>query len=747
MNRKLTFSLQTLIIGVLFTALSVEFGVNAWVTYSRLKATILAGFDKKLDAISTASGLFVDGDEHESIFNPRHIAAVAVDEKRSQVLGVDNSSGVLVTIDKDTGGALDRVKLNWLPLPARAVTNLAYDSANDVLYALGEDGKGVFTISQESGKVRPAVALPQKATAIAYRSSDDSLLAVGERLMRIDSKKRRVEQSFSMPELITGAAWVPALKRLLLLRGSTGKMLALEEGQSEAREIGNITTLEEPAEAPEDAPGEASAAPESDSGESTPDQWKEPEVVVLPAGGLAYDPDSARLFTTTDRLVKVSPETGMGNPYGLKMGFRNEMSPIYRKYAARMKRVMDAAGLTYHYTVVLPKENQLIYVIDATDGEDHSVLGTQEEVEPEEWARLNAVSTTGVASQSKVKHFDLWGLLKVGTAAIRNSAGEIVGLVGADVNISIIDKKTRIALIRVLGLAVLGLLVAGAAAVWIARDLGAPMRKLKEGILRVAAGDYGERIEIESPRELSKLAQVFDETRMQLQKTVGELERENQAFERNRRSHILADLFTRDVDDFPSAKIEGPESYILAARVGELEGRNDLSGYVRKGERGVLWIGDTTMSPLQTARRKSDIALICGRLLTRYAENFERVPEELQGLLPEHVSLYVVFDLAAGSVVTVTQNSVSSPLALVHRGTGLQPFDLGQNEKVDLAPGESIFLSTIQDSERTTEYVEQLSNLWDAAPEAVMFGGDGSDADLKVLIHRSSEQGGGNGTV
>jgi hypothetical protein len=746
MEHKFSLSLQTLIMLVVFSALMMVFGITAWINYSNLKSVILSGFDKKLAAISTTAGLFIDGDEHQKLIEPRHVPAITYDTRRKYVVGIDSKRKILVRIDRQDGGALDIVPLKDVPAEFTGnVRALAYDSDADALYALGEYGMRIFEIAPETGAMKFLYRLPSSVGTIAYRSADKQLFAFGEKLMRVELARQTVTELFPLPNPVNGAVWDEQRQRFTAIQGSTGDVFNISEAEKSMVKAGNILTLVDPpaAEAPEAAAAPAADEETASSDEAVPDQWKEPEVVVLPSGGITLDPEDGQMFAVTDRLIRFSPETGKGDPYGMRMGFRNERSPEYIQYQMQMARVMEDAGLTYHYTTILPKQNQLIYVIDATQTEDHSTMGTEEEVEPEEWNRMEEVQRTGVPSQSKVKKFELWGLLKVGTAPIWNKAGEIVGLAGADVNISIINKKTRIALIEVLGLAVLGLLVAAIAAIGIARDLGAPMSQLKEGILRVAAGRYHEKITLKGPRELLNLARVFDETRQTLHDTSTTLEKDNLKFEHERRKHRLAKSLLRGVRSIPQPDSTENGSYIIGAHLGREFADSDISGWVRNGDRGILWAGRSAAGGLQAARRRSDMSLICERLLARYPHDAAKVRDRLHAMLDEEVNIIVYFDLHRGTVEAVAVPGTESPQLFLKRRERLESIMDRIGNEMKLGQGESMILSTIRETEQLTRWVDQLCELPDEenADTLSRFEGEGSDGGLLLIMHRSAENG------
>src|SRR3546814_6379496 len=56
-----------------------------------------------------------------------------------------------------------------------------------------------------------------------------------------------------------------------------------------------------------------------------------------------------------------------------------EATPLYRRSVAPIRRLRDELSLTYLYTQVLGGGADLFYVLDGTEGEDHSHIGSEDE--------------------------------------------------------------------------------------------------------------------------------------------------------------------------------------------------------------------------------------------------------------------------------------------------------------------------------------------------------------------------------
>ena len=100
-----------------------------------------------------------------------------------------------------------------------------------------------------------------------------------------------------------------------------------------------------------------------------------------------------------------------------------------------------------------------------------------------------------------------------GYAPIINTQGQVIALVGADVNLDLLHRIVRHAiLVLLLSMLALTLLVA-LVLIFIANKISEPVSQLKNAALTMAAGDYEEKIAVKGPKEISELADTFNTMR------------------------------------------------------------------------------------------------------------------------------------------------------------------------------------------------------------------------------------------
>ncbi|HQH74682.1 MAG TPA: HAMP domain-containing protein, partial [bacterium] len=236
--------------------------------------------------------------------------------------------------------------------------------------------------------------------------------------------------------------------------------------------------------------------------------------------GLAWDARRQCLYACADRLIRVDPETGSCWEAGWWDRFRNEISEPYLDAILPMRRIWKKLNITYLCTFRRPAEggwDDEAYVLDVDYGSKHVAIGFRESFQEGEGALIyNKVNTGGVYT-SGITNWGEWGLLKSGYAPIYNSMNQVWGVVGTDIDVSILSTKTRIVLLKTIGIGLLAFLFAGLIAYGVTLALLKPIQQLIDKTLIVAAGRYGECAPLQGPAELRRLCQAFNQMSQSLQ--------------------------------------------------------------------------------------------------------------------------------------------------------------------------------------------------------------------------------------
>lgn len=97
-----------------------------------------------------------------------------------------------------------------------------------------------------------------------------------------------------------------------------------------------------------------------------------------------------------------------------------------------------------------------------------------------------------------------------GYAPIFDSNGHVTGLMAADINVSLIDKKFHESLFLIVLCVSLTILIVVITLFLIANKISRPVQKLNNSALAIAAGQYGESIQPSGPKEIAELANTLN---------------------------------------------------------------------------------------------------------------------------------------------------------------------------------------------------------------------------------------------
>ncbi len=97
-----------------------------------------------------------------------------------------------------------------------------------------------------------------------------------------------------------------------------------------------------------------------------------------------------------------------------------------------------------------------------------------------------------------------------GYAPIYDEQGQITGLMAADISVGLIDEKFQECLLLILCSAGFTILIVVATLYFIANRISRPVQKLNNSALAIAAGQYGESIQVQGPKEIAQLANTLN---------------------------------------------------------------------------------------------------------------------------------------------------------------------------------------------------------------------------------------------
>ena len=248
-----------------------------------------------------------------------------------------------------------------------------------------------------------------------------------------------------------------------------------------------------------------------------------------------------------------------------------EADPRYRDLVMPMRAIRERLGLTYLYTQIMGTgDHEVVYVIDTNLDDDHTPIGTADVLPPDAVNAMYQILGGAPLAVSPIEQWEEWGLLKSGFAPIRDETGRAVAAAGADVNVTVIRERTRIALLTVL---VLGLsaLSAGLIIAWlIAQRLSRPMQQLKTLAARATAGSS---VRLSgAPRlipELRPIAEAIEALRARLRQSRDEARSDIQALHARRLQDSALDWLRARVEIETEPQPDGEHVRLILARRGD----------------------------------------------------------------------------------------------------------------------------------------------------------------------------------
>ncbi len=182
-----------------------------------------------------------------------------------------------------------------------------------------------------------------------------------------------------------------------------------------------------------------------------------------------------------------------------------EADPRYRRNVEPMRRIRAKLDLTYVYTQVEGGPEDVLYILDGTDGEEHTAIGSPDSLPAETMAGLREVQTERGLYVSPVEYQEQWGLLKTAAAPVYSTDGRVAGTAGADVNVSVIKVATQNALFQSAMIGMASIIICLIVTLQVVRRIARPIERLTQEALRIAAGDHAPPIAIRHPREVGAL--------------------------------------------------------------------------------------------------------------------------------------------------------------------------------------------------------------------------------------------------
>ncbi len=626
MLKNFNVTIQAIILATLAALLLLITSVIGFRTYSQLYAIILQGFDQELFALSTTTAAFIDADEHNKLLEAKTVTGLAWDESGQVLFGVDRF-GYLSRISEEDGSAVEIGQTGNLNL-----CGLAFDPAKKMLYSIDTSGFRFLSINPANAETKTVGPVGYPCFGLAYDSDKKVLYASGANLYILDpvSGKGRVTGTLDSV-VVNGLTWNRSASMMLGTTVTDNRLVRIQPQPFRYEFIGTLKQEPDTSAADKNPAGE-----EEEAGEEESEDSENAETIVFPNYALAWIPSAGRLYGATDRLIRINDSSAEVSFSDFVQGYRNAHDEPYLKYVRPMQRIKDKKDITYLYTNVLLDSTypvnrfssedkidfkhvtKIAYVLDAThpDSSDYSPIGFVD-ANPTE-PKTRDVLLKDVINLSDIKFWDQWGLIKTGIAPIYNRNNESKAITGVDINISIINYKTREALIQVIIIGLIAFFLSIAVSVFIARRLTRPIAQLKEAALRVAAGQYDQTIPVQEPRELGELSGTFNHMSQTLDHTLKTIRKTNYDLAAQRRKNELVRAIAEAVksSDSTDTVIFYPGNDVLSP---------DAGGCVNHDKIFFGWLSSAPQDPLEAVKIRSEIAMAAGTIIRHYDGNADTV--------------------------------------------------------------------------------------------------------------------------
>lgn len=220
------------------------------------------------------------------------------------------------------------------------------------------------------------------------------------------------------------------------------------------------------------------------------------------------DKHAALQKRVTDELASAEDLTGL---------FDAE-DPFIVSHREIFQALRERLGLTYLYTQVYLGEDRIYYLLDGTPGDDWTPPGTTDVLPNEASIKgTRQLLAFGEPWVTDLVKWDNWGLIKASYTPLRTSDGEVVAMVGADLDSTIVRTETRRAFFYIVLFGFATITTSLFISVRASGSLTQPIAGLRDFALSIAAGNPPTKPVRSRLREVDALATKLQELNRMLE--------------------------------------------------------------------------------------------------------------------------------------------------------------------------------------------------------------------------------------
>ncbi|MCR5698323.1 MAG: methyl-accepting chemotaxis protein [Treponemataceae bacterium] len=311
----------------------------------------------------------------------------------------------------------------------------------------------------------------------------------------------------------------------------------------------------------------------------------------------------------------------------------DESDPYYEQLRLEMLAVKKSAGCSFLYTMAKTDDGKFVYVVDGScdpsDEENFSPLGEEEDLESWGNAPLKSFAD-GSLNCSDIEEQEEWGWQVSVYQGIKNSKGEVVGMVGCDISVDFlvkyINSQTLVVSIMAAAFLVLGVVV-----VWLfTRIIFTSMKKVSSAMAEISEGeaDLSKRIPETGGKEIKILAQSCNKVIARLDSLVADLQQHTEVL--NQTGTELYDKMSEHIDNI-SKTASGVSEIDMSVNI-QSKKTESLESSVNSVEMQIQKLGNMLSS-------QSDAVRISSEAIEKITDDIQNVNDKINYICNEYESL------------------------------------------------------------------------------------------------------------
>mgnify|MGYP003547814221 FL=1 len=262
-------------------------------------------------------------------------------------------------------------------------------------------------------------------------------------------------------------------------------------------------------------------------------------------------------------------------------------SPYYEEVRLKLNRTLNDVGLKYLTTITVNGE-KLNYIIDGSEpnSEDFSDYMSEDSLEN---TMLKEFFDKKIVGYSEMYKDETWGYLLSAVAPIKDSKGEIVAWVEADMSVKDIKQSINIFILRLALVLFFALVVLFIMIRFINKNITHPIEKFVESFQKLVQGDFNSRVEFKQKGVFKLLADEYNTLVDKISSLINTIKAELSEIS------VEKDNLTYDMDNI----VKGKKSKYLSTSFYKIEdGLEQQMGFLSQMVNGVTQQNASTQNVL-----------------------------------------------------------------------------------------------------------------------------------------------------